>query len=511
MRLLVFTLFIFILSSGFSQKPPHLRKPSDSLKGEAFLNTVEQSLKLFYADYINDMRYDSIISALKYESGDIPDFTDEQICERLQKMNEMTPFQLECNKATISTIRFFARERRSFIRIAMGRSALYFDMYREKLAEYGLPIELRFLSVIESGLRPQIKSKAGALGLWQFMYKTGLYFGLQENSYIDERMDPDKATDAACRYLRQLYGIYGDWNLALAAYNAGPGNVNKAIRKSGNKTTYWAVRPYLPLETQGYVPNFIAAAYMMTYHAEHNIIPLEAKVHNAELDTMCLKQAVHMNTISKLIGWELEEIKELNPVYKTTYIPKATPARCISGPFTQITMLVGLEDSLYKLEKQIYNPDPIVTPIQKDTSNLLIQDSNQVENLNIENGDSTRIPSKNLQYYKVKPGDNLKMISLKFNVTIQQIMEWNALRTTNLYVGQKLKVFSDEVIAQNQTQQSTTHVTPPPAKKKYYTVRSGDNFSRIAQKHNLTISQLQKLNPGVKVNRIQVGQKLRVK
>ena len=337
-------LLVLIASTflGVAQKPAHLRKPSDSLKGEAFLNTVEQSLKLFYADYTNDLRYDSIISALKYEPGEIPSFSDEQICERLQKMNEMTPFHLECNQATISTIRFFARERRSFIRIAMGRSALYFDMYREKLAEYGLPIELRFLSVIESGLRPQIKSKAGALGLWQFMYKTGLYFGLEENSYIDERMDPEKSTDAACRYLRQLYGIYGDWNLALAAYNAGPGTVNKAIRKSGNKSTYWAVRPFLPTETQGYVPNFIAAAYLMTYHAEHNIIPLEAKVHNAELDTMCLKQAIHMNTVAKLIGWDLEEIKSLNPVYKTTYIPKAKPAKCLTGPFAQITLLVGM-------------------------------------------------------------------------------------------------------------------------------------------------------------------------
>ncbi|NBU46514.1 MAG: LysM peptidoglycan-binding domain-containing protein [Flavobacteriales bacterium] len=473
MRFFLIVFFTINIILGFSQKPPHMRKPSDSLKGEAFLNTVEQTLKLFYADYTNDLRYDSIISALKYEQGEIPSFTDEQICQRLQKMNEMTPFHLECNQATISTIRFFARERRSFIRIAMGRSALYFDMYREKLAEYGLPIELRFLSVIESGLRPQIKSKAGALGLWQFMYKTGLYFGLEENSYI-----------------------------------------NKAIRKSGNKTTYWAVRPYLPTETQGYVPNFIAAAYLMTYHAEHNIIPLEAKVHNAELDTMCLKEAVHMNTVAKLIGWDLEEIKSLNPVYKTTYIPKTKPARCITGPFTQITMLVGLEDSLYKLEKSIYNPDQVIVIQQKDTNSIKSEDSTQLFEQQNSDGDSTKLPSKNLQYYKVKPGDNLKSISLKFNVTIQQIMEWNALRTTNLYVGQKLKVYSDEVIAQTQTtqtQQTSTPVKPPPPKKKYYTVRSGDNFSKVAQKHNLTIGQLQKLNPGVKVSRIQVGQKLRVK
>ncbi|MBM3454422.1 MAG: LysM peptidoglycan-binding domain-containing protein [Bacteroidetes bacterium] len=517
MRSIRLGLFLLILSLGFSQQLMHAQKSADSLKGDPFLNTVEQSLKLFYADYTNDLRYDSIITALKYEQGEVPSFTDEQICERLGKMNEMTPFQLECNQATISTIRFFARERRSFIRIAMGRSALYFDMYREKLAEYGLPIELRFLSVIESGLRPQIKSKAGALGLWQFMYKTGLYFNLEENSYIDERMDPEKSTEAACRFLRQLYGIYGDWNLALAAYNAGPGNVNKAIRKSGNKSTYWEVRPYLPKETQGYVPNFIAAAYLMTYHAEHNIIPLEAEVHNAELDTMCLKQAVHMNTISKLTGWDLEEIKLLNPVYKTTYIPKSNIKRCISGPFNQITLLVGLEDSLYALEKSIYRPDPVNTPRQNENNVTRTIDSMLlVEQSNAES-DSSQVSASNLQYYKVKPGDNLKLISLKFNVTIQQIMEWNALRTTNLYVGQRLKVLSETVVTQNQSirpEQTTNPIpqrTPKVPKKKYYKVRPGDNFSDIAQKYNLTIAQLKKLNPKVKINRIQVGQQIRVK
>jgi membrane-bound lytic murein transglycosylase D len=172
-------------SSVFGQKPAHLVRPSDSLDPDPFVNTVQQSLQLFFTEYANSNNYDSIITALNYTPGQIPSFSDSVICARLAKMNELTPFQLDCNAATLSTIKFFAAQRRGFIRVALGRSALYFDLFEEKLTEYGLPLELRFLSVIESGLRPQVKSRAGALGLWQFMYKTGLYFGLEENSYID--------------------------------------------------------------------------------------------------------------------------------------------------------------------------------------------------------------------------------------------------------------------------------------------------------------------------------------
>jgi len=229
--------FLFILSLNIAQaqKAAHLVRPSDTLHKDPFINTVEQSLRLFYADYVNKNEYDSIIKSLNYEPDHIPQFTDEQYCEHLRKLNETTPFKFECNQATLSTIKFFVKSRRSFARIILGRSNLYFDLFEEKLSEYGLPLELKYLPVIESGLRPQVKSHAGALGLWQFMYRTGLYFGLKENSYLDERMDPVLATDAACRYLKQLYGIYGEWNLALAAYNAGPGNVNHAIRRSETK------------------------------------------------------------------------------------------------------------------------------------------------------------------------------------------------------------------------------------------------------------------------------------
>ncbi len=500
-------LLFFTTALAQSQKPAHLVRPSDTLDPIPFVNTVQQSLNLFYADYANTNTYDSIISALNYAQGQIPTFSDSVICARLSKMNELTPFHLDCNQATLTTIKFFAAQRRGFIRVALGRSALYFDLFEEKLTEYGLPLELRFLSVIESGLRPQVKSRAGALGLWQFMYKTGLYFGLDENSYIDERMDPEKATDAACRYLKQLYGIYGDWNLALAAYNAGPGNVNNAIRRSGGKTTYWEVRPFLPSETQGYVPNFIAAAYMMTYHAEYNIIPMEAKIHNAQLDTMCVKSGIHMQTISKLVDWELTEIQSLNPVYKTTYIPKMTPARCVTGPMDKIGLLVSYEDSLYKLEEAIYNPKPIVI------APVLNQDSTQKDSLSLISTPAdtlqTNTPSTaNLMYHKVKSGENMRQIALRYGVSIEQLMEWNALRTTNIYVGQKLTIYTNQAPVQPTPTPAPVPVQPV---KKYYTVRSGDTFGKIAQRNNLTIAQLQRLNPGVKVNSIDIGQRIRIK
>ena len=174
------------------------------------------------------------------------------------------------------------------------------------------------------------------------MYRTGRMFGLEENSYVDERMDPEKATEAACLYLKKLYGMYNDWNLALAAYNAGPGNVNKAIRRSGNKKTYWEVRPFLPRETQGYVPNFIAAAYLLNYYKEHNIIPEEAMIKYYELDTMQLKKGVHMQTVADLLEISLEDIERLNPIYKRSYIPKGvTELYSITLPLDEIEKLQG--------------------------------------------------------------------------------------------------------------------------------------------------------------------------
>ena len=425
---------------------------------------------------------------MNFEADDIPEYSDEVYCERLSVMNEMSPFHLDCNENTLSTIKFFTKKRRGFARVVLGRSALYFDMFEEKLAAYDLPIELKYLAVIESGLRPQVKSRAGALGLWQFMYATGRMFGLKENSYVDDRMDPEKATDAACRYLKKLYGIYNDWNLALAAYNAGPGNVNKAIRRSGNKLTYWEVRPFLPRETQGYVPNFIAAAYLLTYHAEHNIIPMEATIQYPELDTMCLKEGVHFATIGRLLDMEVEEIERLNPIYKRNYIPKGLPGYCVKLPLEKAGQLVSLEDSLYALEYELYvkKQDAGTTDPKPSTNN----------------SNTTPI----YDYHKVKSGETLGTIASRFGMSVHEIQRINGLSSTKIYVGQRLKVKKG----------STTH-TPTPTTptnstaKKYYTVRSGDTFGKIAQRHRLSISQLKRLNPRINIDRLSIGQKIRVK
>jgi len=482
MRELVLMLFV-CLSLGASGQGNW--STEDSIKGQRMIETIEQSLMMYYAEQSPNGNYDSVIEALGFEASDVPSYSDEVYCERLSKMNEMSPFHLDCNEYTLKTIKFFVEKRRGFARVVLGRSKLYFDMFEEKLAKHGLPIELKYLSVIESGLRPQVKSRAGALGLWQFMYRTGRWMGLQENSYIDERMDPDKATEAACMYLKQLYGMYNDWNLALAAYNAGPGNVNKAIRRSGNKLTYWEVRPFLPRETQGYVPNFIAASYLLTHYAEHNIIPAEATVTYNELDTMCFTKGVHMATIGKLLSIDEEEIKRLNPIYKKSYIPKGvTEPYCVMLPMDKIGELVTLEDSLYTMEFDMYvkvkEPEVAETPVK-----------------------TTPGTTTSYQYHKVKSGETLGTIASRYGTTVREVQRINGLSSTKIYVGQRLKVKAGATRTTTTPQTTTT--------KKYYTVRSGDTFGKIAQRHKLSVSQLKRLNPSININRLSIGQKIRVK
>lgn len=478
MRFTLVYIFIVCISTGtFAQKDGP--KPKGT-----FTETVEKSLKLYYKEHTGSDNYDSIQKAMGYKDGEVITFADDVYCNRIEELANLSPMPFECNEASLRTLKFFVEKRRNFTSVVMGRSALYFDMYEEALDRYGLPLELKYLSVIESGLRPQVRSRSGALGLWQFMYGTGKMYGLTETSYIDERMDPEKATDAACRYLKKLHDIYGDWFLALAAYNAGPGNVNKAIRRSGGKKTYWEVRPYLPRETQGYVPNFIAAAYMITYHKEHNIQPLAPKMHALQTDTICLNYPVHMKHLSVIANWDLDEIKALNPKYKTDFIPKTTPNQCITGPLEKIGKLVSQEKRLADIGK--YGPDSTLRA-KLDMPPLPTTDEGTVKSVQ----------------HQVKAGETLSEVAAAYQVSVKEVIEWNSLTDSKLSQGQELTIHNPKRIPRA--------APPPPPPVQYYRVRSGDTFSVIARRHGMSQTQLRRLNPRINISRLSIGQKIRIK
>lgn len=442
----IFVLFGFSIGLNAQRQPkPTVKSPLDS---DAFIEMMDNTLSDYYAQFAKEPNFDSIINTLEFEDNEIGEVSDSIYCERLEKLNNLTPFHLDCNEITLGMIRFFVKNRRGFTKIVLGRSKLYFDLYEATLAKHDMPIELKYLSVIESGLRPQVKSPAGALGLWQFMYGTGKNYGLIENSYVDERMDPVKSTEAACKFLKKLFGIYNDWNLALAAYNAGPGNVNKAIRRSGGKRTYWEVRPFLPRETQGYVPNFIAATYLMTYHTQHNIVPATNKHHFYQLDTICLSKAIHMSTIEKLTGWSESEIAALNPIYKTKYVPQTDPKQCITGPIKEIGKLVSVVDSLYNLEKSIYFPKPkpvIVPPVDslKNISDTIVIPSVVIQDT-VAKTVTKSVKKSAIVWHKVKRGENLISIASSYGVEADQIKKWNYLRSNVAPKGRWLKILKSD-------------------------------------------------------------------
>jgi membrane-bound lytic murein transglycosylase D len=407
------------------------------------------------------------------------------------KMNEYSLYPFDCHSSVLSAIEDYATRRRNTIRVALGRAELYFDLYESMLDQYNMPLEIKYLSVVESMLLPKARSHAGALGLWQFMYGTGKMFGLVENSHIDERMDPIKATEAACKYLTKLYGIYDDWNLALAAYNAGPGNVNKAIRRAGGKSTYWEVRPFLPKETQDYVPRFMAIAYLMEHYQLHNIKPTEAALTYYDVDTICLSRGAQMQRIEALINLPVEDIKTLNPVYKGTYIPMTNPPQCITLPIEKIALFLEYEQDIYKSNEQFLN----ATSIPIDSVGGPVKYVTEYEN--------------QMQYHKVKKGETISSVARKYGTTTSKLTKLNGLKSGKLTVGQTIKVGQTRVEIQKPIQvnveSNTTLNTeikevsaaenaPIPLRTIRHQVKAGQTMYQIAQTYKVTVDDIVKWN-----------------
>lgn len=414
----------------------------------------------------------------------VPEFNDSVYAYRLAKLDGNSPFNMDYNVYVKRYIDVYAKNRREQVSRMMGLSSYYFPMFEEALDRHDMPLELKYLAIVESALNPQARSRVGATGLWQFMYSTGRGQGLSVSSYVDERSDPLKATDAACLYLKKLYGIFGDWNLALAAYNSGPGNVNKAIRRSGGKRNYWEIRSFLPRETAGYVPAFIAVNYIMNYGEEHLLFPSEVKPSFFETDTVWIKERISFEQISQLIDVSEEDLSFLNPAYRHKLIPKRSEDPYVLVlPSEKLGAFINNEDSIYTLATRDFEQNKQTQPAQ------VVMDE--------------RVR------HTVKRGEVLGTIAESYGVSVSSIRGWNSLRGNTIQIGQRLTIYPRKIPTQNSKVASTTSAKQSSSGGKFvdYRVRTGETFYSIARKYpgvsaqNIMswnkISDARKLKPGM--------------
>jgi membrane-bound lytic murein transglycosylase D len=430
----------------------------------------------------------------KFAEDSIPRYDDYSYQARLAKLDAVSPFDLVYNPHVKGFIEMYTMRKRESVSRMMGVAQLYYPMFEEVLDRYNIPLELKHLAVIESALIPYAKSHAGATGLWQFMYPTGKMYGLNVTSYIDQRCDPYKATVAAAEYLKSLYSMFGDWQMVLAAYNAGPGSISKAIRRSGGKRTYWEIRPFLPLETQGYVPAFIAANYVMTHGPEHNIYPALPRKTYFEVDTVVVKEQMSFEQISQALDITSEEILYFNPQYRKNIIPSGGNSVCL--PKNKIAMFLNNEQAIY-------------AAIQAQR----------------KEGDVIETLAEVKRTHTVRSGEKLSTIARKYGVTVAELKTWNYVGKKGLRPGKKLVVYvkvpkaaskktqdSEKNIAvvnndENNLVADNTRVKPQYV---YHKVKKGESLFGISKKYNVDHTQLMELNT-LKTKNLKYGQVLKIK
>ncbi len=455
----------------------------------------------------------------EYEATEphIPEFPDSVYIDRLGRVNSL--ITLPYNNIIRSHIHVYTSRQYDKFRIILGLQDYYFPMIEDIFASYDLPLELKYMAVIESALNPNAVSRVGATGLWQFMASTGRMYGMTINSVLDERRDPVKSTHAAARYLKDLYKIYNDWILVIAAYNCGPGNVNKAIARSGNKKDYWDIYYRLPRETRGYIPQFVAALYSMTYNVEHNIVPIPISLPLA-VDTVMITRDLHLSQIAEVMGLGYNDLRALNPQYRTGLIPGRTKPAPLTLPMTHIGEFIHLHDT-----------------IENHKANVYLASTNRSSNPASSSFVPPDIKGKTKLVYNVKSGDNLGYIAEWYNVPLSELRYWNNIYRNTIYVGQKLAVYVDPskadhygrvntmTFAQKQSMSgkpvqvnSSATVQPPVlndsagGEYEYYVVRSGDTVWDIAKKYNdVSVSDILALNNLGDTGKIKVGQRLRIR
>lgn len=439
--------------------------------------------ELYKSDLFDDV-YNGIVNQ-NYDVVDYDELPTEVLKQRLKELDARTPFKVEYNPSLESVIKQYLKNRRGGLERLMGLSEYYFPMFEQELDKHNLPLELKYLAIVESALNPRAQSRVGATGLWQFMYPTGKMFGLDVSSYVDERSDPIMATEAACKYLKSLNNSFNDWDLALAAYNSGPGNVSKAIRRSGGKTNYWNLREHLPRETAGYVPAFLATMYIFEYAKEHGFKPQGKRIPFVATDTIKVKQQITLDQVAKLTNLDKEELEFLNPSYKLGIIPVVKDENyMLRLPLTSVGAFVNNEEAIYTFAQEE----------QEEAEKPAPELYEQPEKIR----------------YRVKRGDYLGRIADKYGVGVSQIKRWNGMRSNTLKAGQNLIIYprkSKQDIASNNV---STTASKSSSSEKTYTVRNGDSLWSISQKFpGVSVKNIQKWND-ISGNNLKPGTKLKI-
>lgn len=420
-----------------------------------------------------------------YDYEYIPDVSYDLIEDRLSCMQSDMP--LTFNENVQSFVNYFAVKDRAYTRLMIRRRDLYFPIFEKYLKKYGLPEDLKYLSIVESGLNPEARSRVGAVGLWQFMPSTGRLFGLNQDWYIDERMDPEKSTEAACKYLKQLYNMFDDWELALAAYNTGPGNVRKAIRRSGYKRDFWSIYRYLPRETRSYVPQFVAVVYTLNHIDEHNLFE-EVPEYAIETDTVVVNQFISLKALSEQLNICEDELVKLNPELRRNVIPEMIKNYALIIPADKYDFIAANRTSLLDSAGS--------EAVKKEFAQIAQQVSNSTY-------DKEKI------VYKVRSGDNLSVIADRHGVGLSDLRSWNNIKGSRIYAGQRLTIWvkpSRAGAANTQLASSNSSRSIPASKT--YLVQPGDSLWEISRKYDgLSVAKIKELN-NLKSNEIKPGQKL---
>ena len=391
---------------------PIFAMPTDSL-GEYLDNfafNVDSLLCLWYAqNYL-------VMDTNCYHSSENPTFSDSIYIKRLKSLP--TIVEMPYNQYIRNAIDAYTIRNRNLVSYFLGMFNMYDDIFVEALLRYNVPVELKYLPIIESALKPDAYSRMGAAGMWQFIYSTGKSYGLNVSSLVDDRYDVIKQTDAAARYLRDLFNIFGDWSLAISAYNCGPGNVNKAIVRSGNKRDFWSIYPYLPRETRGYLPAFVAVNYIMTFYSEHNICPMNS-FSPSMTDTLLITKNIHFGQISHYCDLSMEELRALNPQYLRDIIPGDYKPYILTLPANKTRPVLESEDSIYHYRIEEFFPKSQTTYINDEMTN-----------------------KRTYVTHKIKSGETLSSIAVKYHTTIKNIKNWNNLSSDKIRAGKTLHIYN---------------------------------------------------------------------